>query len=101
MPEAGGDSTAARTRTRYVIRGRVQGVGFRAWVVRRATALDLCGTVRNALDGSVEIEVAGRVDAIARFRDILSRGPELAIVRRISEEAITSSDLPAGFRIIA
>ena len=42
-----------------VIRGRVQGVGYRAWVEERATRLDLQGWVRNRRDGSVEAVFAG------------------------------------------
>ena len=44
---------------RVVVRGRVQGVGFRAWVVREATALGVEGVVRNRPDGSVEAEGVG------------------------------------------
>jgi acylphosphatase len=44
---------------RIAVRGRVQGVGFRDWVMRRARALELAGWVRNRSDGSVEIFAAG------------------------------------------
>ena len=61
---------------RVVIEGRVQGVGFRAWVVRRATGLGLAGWVRNRSDGAVEA-------ALADCR----KGPPAAEVSRLSSEA--------------
>lgn len=84
----------------YVVTGRVQGVGFRAWTVRRARRLDLRGTVRNRADGSVEIEVEGPDGAVTRFRELLGRGPELAVVRGVREGEVTGADLPAEFRVI-
>ena len=47
------------------IRGRVQGVGYRAWVEHRASAHDLEGWVRNRRDGSVEALFAGPEDVVA------------------------------------
>ena len=49
----------AMHRVRVEVRGRVQGVGFRAYVVRRSRALSLTGWVRNREDGSVEVEAEG------------------------------------------
>ncbi len=48
-----------------IVRGRVQGVGYRAWVEHRARAHDLEGWVRNLRDGSVEALFAGPADVVA------------------------------------
>jgi acylphosphatase len=68
------------------ITGRVQGVGYRAWVEHRARAHALEGWVRNCRDGSVEALFAGSenvvVDLIARCR----RGPSTARVDAVTEE---------------
>jgi acylphosphatase len=87
-------------RRRFLVVGRVQGVGFRAWAVRRARALGLRGTVCNRADGSVDVEVVGGTHAVQRFREVLARGPEPAIVRAVREEPPTDSALPDGFRIV-
>jgi acylphosphatase len=72
-------------RTRVVITGRVQGVGFRAWAVQQARTLGLRGWIRNRADGAVEAEMAGDPDAVARMRDLLAQGPPLARVERLVE----------------
>jgi acylphosphatase len=65
---------------RYVVSGRVQGVGFRWYVMRRAQALKLRGMVRNLPDGRVEVVAAGSDDAVAKFEGDLRAGPSLARV---------------------
>ncbi len=60
------------------IRGRVQGVGYRAWTERQAIARGLEGWVRNRADGSVEAVFAGEADAVASMAEALSRGPHRA-----------------------
>lgn len=74
---------------RVVVTGRVQGVGFRAFTVRRAAALGLDGFVRNRADGAVETEAAGSEPAIEAFLDALRQGPPAS---RVDDLAIT--DLP-------
>src|ERR1700689_13318 len=60
------------------IRGRVQGVGYRAWVEHRARAHGLEGWVRNRQDGSVEVVLAGPDQEVADFIDRCRRGPSTA-----------------------
>jgi acylphosphatase len=65
------------------ITGRVQGVGYRAWVVDRAEALDLAGWVRNCRDGSVEAVFKGEEDKVVRMLDECWRGPRGAVVASV------------------
>ncbi|KRR19281.1 acylphosphatase [Bradyrhizobium lablabi] len=69
------------------IRGRVQGVGYRAWVEHRAVAHDLEGWVRNRRDGSVEAVFAGPVEAVKAMVDACRRGPSSARVDAVQDEA--------------
>jgi acylphosphatase len=62
-------------RRRLLISGAVQGVGFRYWAVREAAAFKVTGYVRNLYDGSVEAVLEGPRDEVARFAEILSKGP--------------------------
>ena len=65
---------------RLVISGRVQGVGFRVWMVEKAQALGLSGWVRNRIDGSVEALVAGDIAAVEELLRLCRRGPRMAEV---------------------
>jgi len=71
---------------RLRITGRVQGVGYRAWVMRRAQAMGLTGWVRNRLDGSVELLAGGEPAAIARLVAACRTGPRGARVDAIAEQ---------------
>jgi acylphosphatase len=53
----------------FLIRGRVQGVGFRWYVHREASELDLRGWVRNTEDGDVEVVASGPVEDLAEYLD--------------------------------
>jgi acylphosphatase len=81
---------------RLIIAGRVQGVGFRDWMVRRAQALSLDGWVRNRSDGTVEALIAGDTDAVEELARLCRRGPRLAEVTSITEELAEPPDQP-GF----
>jgi acylphosphatase len=63
-----------------IIRGMVQGVGFRYFTVRNATALDLTGYVKNLPDGRVEVRVEGEKDRVDELKKILDRGPGFSSV---------------------
>jgi acylphosphatase len=69
-----------------IIRGRVQGVGFRYFVMRRAGNLGLHGWVRNRPDGSVEVTAEGDETSLARLRQVLECGPSSARIDDIEEE---------------
>jgi acylphosphatase len=67
-------------RLHVVVRGRVQGVGFRYFVLRRARALGLTGWVRNRRDGAVEVQGEGDRAALEELLERLRQGPPGAIV---------------------
>jgi acylphosphatase len=72
-------------RVHLLVHGRVQGVGFRTFVVREAQALGLAGTVRNRPDGTVEVEAEGGADALDQLVLAVRRGPVGARVERVEE----------------
>jgi acylphosphatase len=72
--------TDARVIIRIFVNGRVQGVGFRAFVAREAVRRDLAGWVRNRRDGSVETVAAGPAADIEVFAALVRRGPWTARV---------------------
>ncbi len=78
------------------IRGRVQGVWYRAWTVEEATRRGLRGWVRNRRDGSVEALFHGEVVVVEEMIELCRRGPRLARVESISSEA-TAEEPPRGF----
>src|SRR3954452_17314210 len=75
------------------IRGRVQGVGYRAFVEDEAIARDLGGWVRNRRDGSVEAVFAGPEDVVSDMIASCRRGPSSARVEAVQDEAGTSDML--------
>jgi acylphosphatase len=68
-----------------VVRGRVQGVGFRWFVEREAHILQVAGWVRNNHDGSVEVLAMGTREQLAGLRSRLQEGPRAARVDHIEE----------------
>jgi acylphosphatase len=75
------------------IRGRVQGVGYRAWVNDEAGRCNLEGWVRNRRDGSVEAVFSGSEDVVAAMIEACRRGPALARVDAIDERAADAGEL--------
>jgi acylphosphatase len=82
-----------------VVSGRVQGVGFRAFVLRRAAEHRLAGWVRNRPDGDVECEAHGLPDALERFVEALRAGPGSARVEHVAVEWFDAAEAPDGFRV--
>jgi acylphosphatase len=68
---------------RAVVHGRVQMVGFRAFVIRHADENGLAGTVRNLDDGTVEAVLEGPAPAVRHMLDLLHQGPSHARVERV------------------
>lgn len=82
MPDGGG-SGLERVCRAYRVEGRVQMVGFRAFVRRHALDLGLSGWVRNEPDGSVAVEAAGDPESMRRFEEHLRHGPPASRVGRL------------------
>ncbi|MBI1740606.1 MAG: acylphosphatase [Candidatus Koribacter versatilis] len=78
------EKSAAQAR-RFLIRGRVQGVGFRWFVEREAHILAIAGWVRNNSDGTVEVLGQGTRDQLAGLRSRLREGPRAARVDDVEE----------------
>jgi acylphosphatase len=76
---------STRQTRRYIVRGRVQGVGFRDFTQHRATAIGVRGWVRNLDDGSVEAVAIGTPDQLAEFSGALHKGPRWSDVRGVDE----------------
>ena len=83
---------------RFVIRGRVQGVFFRASAREQALALGLTGYANNCADGSVEVLACGSEDALAALERWLQHGPSAARVEAVRREDLPAQNTP-GFRI--
>ena len=83
---------------RVVIQGRVQGVGYRDWMVVQARTLGVAGWVRNRSDGAVEALVYGEVDAVEELLRACRRGPRLAAVSRIEEDWADPPEEPGFIR---
>jgi acylphosphatase len=87
-----------KTARRYLVRGRVQGVGYRYFVERAAAQLGLTGYARNLDDGSVEVYAVGAPDKVAELAGLLWKGPRWSDVRGVEEQEAPVADY-AGFRI--
>lgn len=77
---------------RVVIRGRVQGVGYRAWTEYTAEMRAIEGWVRNRRDGSVEAVLAGTPEAVAQMIGLCRQGPPGARVEAIEECEATTDE---------
>ncbi len=80
---------------RWLVAGRVQGVGFRASVRARAVALNLVGFARNRRDGAVDVVACGEMADLERLGDYLREGPKHARVDEVAVEEAAGE----GFRV--
>lgn len=87
-------------RIHVVVRGRVQGVGFRWFVKEAARELGVAGWVRNRPDGGVEVEAEGDDRVIGTLRQSLAEGPQGAAVSSLDELPATSEVLARPFTIL-
>jgi acylphosphatase len=76
-------------RARAILRGRVQGVGFRFFAERWASRLGVAGHARNLSDGTLEIVAEGPRPAVDSFLEAMRRGPEGATVSGLEVEWAT------------
>ena len=86
---------------RFVVSGRVQGVGYRYFAANVAEKLGLSGYVKNLPDGRVEAYAIGSVGQLGNFAKELRRGPALASVTDVSEvEAEILPGYRSGFSVV-
>jgi acylphosphatase len=83
---------------RYLVRGRVQGVGYRYFVLRQADGLGVTGFARNRADGAVEVIAEGSDEALADLEGRLREGPAFAEVTDVERESIAPRG-DAGFHV--
>ena len=88
------------TTRRYLVSGRVQGVGFRWWVRLQAEELGLGGWVRNLADGRVEVVVHGDGARLAVLENGLQHGPRHAVVDEVENVEIEDDVTAANGFII-
>ncbi|MEO5965435.1 MAG: acylphosphatase [Candidatus Limnocylindrales bacterium] len=81
------------------VRGRVQGVGFRFFVIREAGYLGLDGFVANAMDGGVRVVAEGPRPALDALLERLEEGPPAALVDRVIARWEPARGIGNGFRI--
>ncbi|HOJ62825.1 MAG TPA: acylphosphatase [Spirochaetota bacterium] len=70
---------------KYIVSGRVQGVGYRYWTQKEALKLGLKGYVKNLYNGDVEVYAIGPEKTLEKFREILKKGPPSSVVKNIEE----------------
>jgi len=92
-------SVVADVRLEATVRGRVQGVGFRYFVVRESRRLGLAGWVSNELDGSVRVVAEGGDAAIGALEEALRVGPPGAVVERVSGVRMPATGRFGGFGV--
>lgn len=83
----------SRAILQVMIRGRVQGVGYRAWLEYQAVSSGLEGWVRNRRDGSVEALFAGPPTRVAQMVALCRHGPPSARVEAVTSETATADEL--------
>ena len=84
---------------RFLIRGRVQGVGFRYFAQRSAARHQVRGFVRNLEDGRVEAWAQGDAGSVKDFGEDLAAGPQYSVVEDIDEEVVDPDKRYSAFRI--
>ena len=83
---------------RYVVQGRVQGVGYRYFVLRHAEELGIAGYAKNQADGTVEVVAEGADEALKELEERLNEGPSFAHVSGVEREAIAERGA-SGFHV--
>uniref|UniRef100_A0A7C3QVH9 acylphosphatase n=1 Tax=Leptospirillum ferriphilum TaxID=178606 RepID=A0A7C3QVH9_9BACT len=88
--------SSARVTEILKVTGQVQGVGFRAFVQRVATRLEISGFVENRPDGSVYLEASGSPDDMEKLAALLRKGPPASTVLAVERKKLQEAPLHAG-----
>jgi len=91
--------TTTKVAWKFLIRGQVQGVGYRFFAQRAAARHQVLGHVRNCADGSVEVVAEGPANAVDEFKKDLAAGPQWSRVEQVEEINLEPTGNYASFRI--
>ncbi|MYL65311.1 acylphosphatase [Bacillus hwajinpoensis] len=86
-------------RYQFIVKGRVQGVGFRAFTQQKAAELGLTGYVMNQMDNSVEIEAQGEENTLTKFQFALQNGSPFSAVDEVQAQEKQVHDHERSFSI--
>jgi len=89
----------ANQRLHAIVYGRVQGVGFRFFVLQQAMELGLTGWVRNLADGTVEVLAEGDIESLQELLTALHQGPNAAFVQDVKYHYSLATEEFSGFHI--
>ena len=84
---------------KVVVKGRVQGVGYRAFTHQKATQLGLKGYVRSSNGNEVEVVAEGKAESLEELVDLLETGPARAEIEEVEWEWIDATDEHIRFAI--
>jgi acylphosphatase len=90
---------AMRVARKFLVKGEVQGVGYRFFAQRAAARHQITGYVRNRDDGSVEAWAEGSPDSVEAFKHDLATGPRYANVEQVEEISLDPTGEFSSFRI--
>ena len=85
---------------KFIVQGRVQGVGFRWFVLSEAKKFDIFGTVKNLPDRSVEVFAQAEISLIYKFKDLLKSGPSFSRVDKIIETEDVYNNQLKEFKVL-
>ena len=84
---------------KFIVKGRVQGVGFRWFVLNEAKRLNVSGTVKNLANGDVEVLAQSDISQLYILKDLLKKGPSFARVDNIIETDDVVNDQLKEFKV--
>lgn len=85
---------------KFVVSGRVQGVGFRWFVFNEATKLNINGTVKNLVNGSVEVFAQADIDSIYKLKETLQKGTSFSRVEKVTQTEDVPNNQIKEFKVI-
>jgi acylphosphatase len=91
--------TMSKVARKFVIRGEVQGVGYRFFAQRAAARHQVVGYVKNCDDGTVEAYAEGSASEVEAFKNDLATGPQWAVVQHMEEINLDPTGRYQSFRI--
>src|SRR6266705_3282751 len=96
---AASEQSMIRVARKFLIRGEVQGVGYRFFAQRAAARHQVVGYIRNCADGTVEALVEGPANSVEAFKHDLATGPQWAVVNQVEEISLEPTGRYSMFRV--